>query len=179
MGWPCVRAPGANTLGHQSADETPSGRDPRSALPQGGENDPPYRTGGIALQHARKVLQLNDEMIDTLRGSPLSGVVRIRSVQDFTGNVLPLVIERFTRCTRSSNWRSLSISAKYFLGALDSGDPDLALTLGGSHRKCAHVISQMPLHWMASPNFKTEANEPLPLALLSDLVFVRHGGLRC
>jgi DNA-binding transcriptional LysR family regulator len=41
------------------------------------------------------VLQLNDEMIDVLRGSTLSGVVRIGFAQGFTANILPLVIERF------------------------------------------------------------------------------------
>ncbi len=51
--------------------------------------------GEIALRYARRVLELNDEMIDTLRGSSLAGVVRIGFAQDFTGNVLPLVIARF------------------------------------------------------------------------------------
>ena len=52
--------------------------------------------GEIALRYARKVLELNDEMIDTLRGSSLAGVVRIGFAQDFAGNVLPLVIARFS-----------------------------------------------------------------------------------
>ena len=51
--------------------------------------------GEIALRYARRVLELNDEMIDTLRGSSLAGVVRIGFAQDFTVNVLPLVIARF------------------------------------------------------------------------------------
>ena len=51
--------------------------------------------GEIALRYARRVLELNDEMMDVLRGSTLSGVVRIGFAQDFTANILPLVIERF------------------------------------------------------------------------------------
>ena len=48
--------------------------------------------GEIALRYARRVLELNDEMIDTLRGSSLSGGIRIGFGQDFTvATILPLV----------------------------------------------------------------------------------------
>ena len=46
--------------------------------------------GEIALRYARRVLELNDEMIDTLRGSSLSGAIRIGFGQDFVATILPL-----------------------------------------------------------------------------------------
>ena len=41
------------------------------------------------------MLELNDEMIDALRGSSLAGVDRIGFGQDFVATVLPSVLARF------------------------------------------------------------------------------------
>lgn len=133
--------------------------------------------GEIALRYARNVLQLNDEMIDTLRGSSLTGVVRIGFVQDFTGNVLPSVIGRFRALYPLVKLEVTVDLGQVLLESLDAGNLDLALTLGGSDRKSAHVISQLPLHWIASPGFKTDANEPLPLALFKPPCLCQTRGL--
>jgi len=123
--------------------------------------------GEIALRYARRVLELNDEMIDTLRGSSLAGVVRVGFAQDFTGNVLPLVIARF-----SAHYPLVKLEVTVDLGqvllqAIDSGDLDLALTLGGAQKRTAQLLSELPLHWIASPSFRDRARQPLPLALFN------------
>ena len=46
--------------------------------------------GEIALRYARRVLELNDEMIDTLRGSFFRVLFESVSRQDFTSYGLPL-----------------------------------------------------------------------------------------
>jgi DNA-binding transcriptional LysR family regulator len=123
--------------------------------------------GEIALRYARRVLELNDEMIDVLRGSSLSGAVRIGFAQDFTGNVLPSVLERFSSLYPLVKLEITVDRGQVLIQALESGDLDLALTLGGSEFKTAQVLSTLPLHWIASPNFKQRANQPLPLAMFN------------
>ena len=98
--------------------------------------------GEIALQYARRVLELNDEMIDTLRGSSLAGVVRIGFAQDFTSNVLPLVIERFNALYPLVKLEVTVDVGLVLLQAMDSGDLDVALTLGGAQRKTAPPIER-------------------------------------
>jgi DNA-binding transcriptional LysR family regulator len=133
--------------------------------------------GEIALRYARRVLELSDEMIDTLRGSSLSGVVRIGFVQDFTGNVLPLVIARFGALYPLVKLEVTVDLGQVLLQLLDSGDLDVALTLGGSKKKTAQVLSELPLHWIASPKFKARANQPLPLALFNPPCLCQTPGL--
>lgn len=121
--------------------------------------------GEIALRYARRVLELNDEMIDTLRGSHLAGTVRVGFAQDFTSNVLPLVIARF-----NSLYPLVKIEVKVdrgqaLLETIDSGDLDLALILGGAQKKTSQLLSELPLHWIASPSFRDRPRQPLPLAL--------------
>ncbi len=123
--------------------------------------------GEIALRYARRVLDLNDEMIDVLRGSSLSGVVRIGFAQDFTANVLPLVIERFSGLYPLVNLEVIVDREQVLFESLSSGDLDLALTLGGSQSRTAQILSELPLHWIASPKFKERASQPLPLALFN------------
>ena len=123
--------------------------------------------GEIALRYARRVLELNDEMIDTLRGSSLAGVVRIGFGQDFTGNVLPLVIARFNALYPLVKLEVTVDLGQVLLQAIDSGDLDLALTLGGAQKKTARLLSELPLHWIASPSFRDHGKQPLPLALFN------------
>jgi DNA-binding transcriptional LysR family regulator len=123
--------------------------------------------GEIALQYARRVLELNDEMIDVLRGSSLSGVVRIGFAQDFTANVLPLVIERISGLYPLVKLEVTVDRGQVLIHSLNSGDLDLALTLGGLPTKTAQILSELPLYWIASPKFKERANQPLPLALFN------------
>lgn len=133
--------------------------------------------GEIALRYARRVLELNDEMIDVLRGSSLSGVVRIGFAQDFAANVLPLVIERFSGLYPLVKLEITVDRGQVLLQSLNSGDLDLALTLGGPQSKTGQVLSQLPLHWMASPKFKKRTNQPLPLALFNPPCLCQTRGL--
>ena len=123
--------------------------------------------GEIALQYARRVLELNDEMIDTLRGSSLAGVVRIGFAQDFTANVLPLVIARFNALYPLVKLEVTVDVGLVLLQAIDSSDLDVALTLGGAQKKTAQLLSELPLHWIASPCFRDRVRQPLPLALFN------------
>jgi DNA-binding transcriptional LysR family regulator len=123
--------------------------------------------GEIALRYARRVLELNDEMIDTLRGSSLAGVVRIGFAQDFAVNVLPLVIARFGALYPLVKLEVTVDRGQVLMQKVDSGDLDVVLTLGGAQKKTAHLLSELPLHWIASPSFRDRVRQPLPLALFS------------
>jgi DNA-binding transcriptional LysR family regulator len=123
--------------------------------------------GEIALRYARRVLELNDEMIDTLRGSSLAGVVRIGFAQDFTVNVLPLVIARFNALYPLVKLEVTVDVGQVLLQKVESGDLEVALTLGGAQKKTAHLLSELPLHWIASPSFRDRVRQPLPLALFN------------
>lgn len=123
--------------------------------------------GEIALRYARRVLELNDEMVDTLRGSSLAGVVRIGFGQDFTSNVLPLVIARFNALYPLVKLEVTVDLGQVLLQAIDSGELDLVLTLGGAQKKTAQLLTELPLHWIASPSFRDRPRQPLPLALFN------------
>src|SRR3954468_24629525 len=57
------------------------------ALTEAGEN---------VLHFARRMLALNDELLDTVRGASLRGSVRLGVSQDFADEILPRVLSRFS-----------------------------------------------------------------------------------
>ena len=52
--------------------------------------------GEMVLRYGRRILELNDEMLDTVRGASLAGTVRLGFAQDFAETVLPQALSRFT-----------------------------------------------------------------------------------
>ena len=134
--------------------------------------------GEIALRYARRVLELNDEMIDTLRGSSLAGVVRIGFGQDFMSDVLPMVIARFNALYPLVKLEVTVDVGQVLLQAIDSGDLDLALTLGGAQKKTAQLLSELPLHWIASPVSGIAYGSRYRLLFSAPHADVRHRGWR-
>jgi DNA-binding transcriptional LysR family regulator len=53
--------------------------------------------GERLLSYAKRLLELNDEAVDTIRGSDLEGWVRLGLPQDFADTFLPAVLGRFSR----------------------------------------------------------------------------------
>jgi DNA-binding transcriptional LysR family regulator len=132
---------------------------------------------GVPLFQKQGRKTLLTEQGEIARGSSLAGVVRIGFAQDFTANVLPLVIARF-----NAVYPLVKLEVKVDLGqvllqAIDSGDLDIALTLGGAQKKTAHLLSELPLHWIASPGFRDRARQPLPLALFNPPCLCQTRGL--
>src|SRR5215475_14448066 len=50
--------------------------------------------GEVALAYARRILVLNDELLDTMQGASLAGHIRVGCPQDFA-SLLPYVLSHF------------------------------------------------------------------------------------
>jgi DNA-binding transcriptional LysR family regulator len=123
--------------------------------------------GHIALRYAHRMLALNDEMLDTLRGASLSGVVRVGFAQDFVETVLPQALMRF-----SSLYPLVRLEVKIdrnasLVSELDAGNLDIALTLGEPKRTGTR-LGELTLCWIASPSLSVRPTEPLPLVLFDE-----------
>lgn len=121
--------------------------------------------GEIALRYARRVLELNDEMLDTLRGASLSGVVRVGFGHDFVETVLPVALARF-----NSLYPLVKLEVKIDRNLLleneiGAGKLDVALTLGNHRAGTGTKIAELPLCWITNTKFSVKPKDPLPLVL--------------
>jgi len=122
--------------------------------------------GELILDHARRILSLNDELVSRLREPELSGLVRLGAPEDFATSHLPNVLARFSR---SHPRVALEVTCELTLELLQrfqSGGLDLALVkrepmghLGGVR------VWREPLVWVASNRAVTEVQDALPLVV--------------
>lgn len=122
--------------------------------------------GELILDHARRILSLNDELVSRLREPELSGLVRLGAPEDFATSHLPNVLARFSR---SHPRVALEVTCELTLELLQrfqSGGLDLALVkrepmghLGGVR------VWREPLVWVASNRAVTEVRDALPLVV--------------
>ena len=121
--------------------------------------------GDIVLRYARRMLALNDEMLDTVRGAALVGRIRIGVAQDFAETILPAALSRFTQLYPRVQLEVRIEGNAVLVDAIDKGEIDLALVVGHAHRPTAVTLGEIQLVWIAGRDF-VRRDEPLPLVVL-------------
>jgi DNA-binding transcriptional LysR family regulator len=127
--------------------------------------------GESLLSYAKRLLELNDEALASIRGAEVEGWARLGLPQDFAESWLPPVLARFAQAHPRVRVevhvdRSIPVTEKIVKGELD-----LAL-VWGSDAQAPHTerIAEIPVAWVARPDWpglKGLGSEPLPLAVLS------------
>ena len=120
--------------------------------------------GHTALGYARRMLALNDDLLQTIEGATLAGTIRIGAPQDFAA-LLPDVLRQFTALYPRTQIELRIEGNGALIEALDKSQLDLALTIGFADRKDAVPLGELPVLWIASRTFRTQ-DACLPLAVL-------------
>jgi len=122
--------------------------------------------GELILDHARRILSLNDELVARIREPELAGVVRLGAPEDFATSHLPEVLARFAR---SYPRVALEVTCELTLELLErfqAGGLDIALL----KREPAGVtggirVWREPLVWVAGSPVVAGASDALPLVV--------------
>ena len=122
--------------------------------------------GEIVLRFGRRMLAINDELLDTIRGASLAGSVRLGCSQDFAETVLPDVLSQFTKLYPLVQMEVRIEGNAALVEAIEKGQLDLALAVGQADRPTAEVLGELDLVWIAGQEFLTRSGQPLPLVLL-------------
>lgn len=121
--------------------------------------------GIVALDYARRILALHDELLDTMQGAKVAGNIRVGCTQDFA-SILPSVLSHF-----SSLYPRMQVELRIegngvLADAIEVSQIDLAVIIGHESRAAAQIIGQLDLVWIASSSFALLQGQPLPLAAL-------------
>ena len=133
--------------------------------------------GEIVLRYGRRMLELNDEMLDTVRGASLTGRVRLGFAQDFAETILPQVLARY-----STHYPLVQIEVRIdrntaLVDAIEKGRLDLALALGHSDRPIAQKLGELPVVWIAGSEFVPRSEQSLPLVMIESPCLFRQRAL--
>jgi DNA-binding transcriptional LysR family regulator len=121
--------------------------------------------GEIVLSYARRILGLNDELLEKIQGANLAGHIRVGCPQDFA-SILPPVLAHF-----SSLYPRMPIELRIegnaaLADAIETSQIDLAIVIGHEKRSAAQTIGFLNVVWIAPSTFTVPRNHPLPLAAL-------------
>lgn len=121
--------------------------------------------GEMVLSYARRILGLNDELLDITQRAGVSGVIRIGGPQDFA-SVLPEVLSHFASLYPRMQIELLIEGNASLLEAVQSARIDLAAIIGADGTGAGETIGHLEIAWIASASFDSREKQPLPLAVL-------------
>ncbi|SMC19086.1 DNA-binding transcriptional regulator, LysR family [Andreprevotia lacus DSM 23236] len=132
--------------------------------------------GEVMLAYARRLLALNDEAADAVRGVELAGQVRIGLQEDFAEHLLTRLLGRFARAHPQVHVE-VSIGRNHELLAQQrAGKLDLALAWDSGSDLPGQRLAELPLHWIAAPGLASDG-AALPLALLAAPCLLRTAAI--
>ncbi|WP_263417805.1 LysR substrate-binding domain-containing protein [Terriglobus albidus] len=121
--------------------------------------------GVVALAYARRMLSLNDELLDTMQGANIAGHIRIGCTQDFVA-ALPSALSHFALLYPRMQVELRIEGNAALADAVEAAQLDLAVVIGHEARAAAEAIGQLEIVWIAASNFVPPQHHPLPLAAL-------------
>jgi DNA-binding transcriptional LysR family regulator len=143
----------------------------------------PTMAGESLLSYAKRLLELNDEAVDSVRGADVEGWVRLGLPQDFAESWLSAVLKRFSRAHPKVRMevqvdRSVPLIEKTIKGELD-----ISLAWGdGSNAPHAEKVADLPIHWIGPPDWPgigSLGGEPLPFVAFCTTLFLSIRSDRC
>lgn len=134
--------------------------------------------GEIVLHYAKRILALNDELLETVRGASLRGSVRLGFSQDFADEILPTVLARFSKLYPLVTVELRIDGNAALVHAIEKDELDLALAVGHDEKETAEVVGRLDLVWIAATEFVVRAQQPLPLVVLGPQCAFRKAAIR-
>ncbi len=121
--------------------------------------------GEVALVHARRILAMHDELLDTIQEANLAGNIRIGCPQDFA-SILPSVLSQSASLYPRMQVELLIEGNSALAEAIERSRIDLAVVIGHEDRSAAQTVGQLEIVWIASSAFVPPQGQPMPLAVL-------------
>jgi DNA-binding transcriptional LysR family regulator len=121
--------------------------------------------GERVLAAGRRMLALNDQLLEALREDVAGATVRLGLPQDVAERWLPTALARFTRA-RPRVQLEVRVDRNVILKELvASGAVDLAVTFDPEPGRPDPEEAQAPVQWLAASGFRWSPGTPLPLVL--------------
>ncbi|HVJ51486.1 MAG TPA: LysR substrate-binding domain-containing protein [Aliidongia sp.] len=137
--------------------------------------------GETLLSYAKRLLELNDEAVETIRGADVAGWVRIGLPQDFAESWLPAVLGRFSRAHPKVRVEVQVDRSGPLIEKTLKGELDMALVWGdGAAAPHAERVADLPVAWIGPtdwPGMRSLGGEPLPLVAFAPPCSFRSAGI--
>lgn len=126
------------------------------------------REGDSLLSYARRILQLQEEVVAQFVNSSLAGTVQIGTPEDFAVRFLPNILTRFSRSHPKVQVEVHSDSTLNLVKLVEEGKLDVSLITCGdvaASKISSTVVYEEALVWVGKEGGDAYARRPLPLAV--------------
>lgn len=136
-----------------------------------GRNLLPTEQGEHLLHYAKKMLALNDEVLETLRCIELQGSLILGLQEDFAEQVITECLGRFTRINENIHLHTMIDRYANLISSTKDTSLDLSVTWKG-HETTAYsqLVANTEIQWISSADFPLnyflDNNKPLPLVMV-------------
>ncbi|WP_259780458.1 LysR substrate-binding domain-containing protein [Aestuariispira ectoiniformans] len=130
--------------------------------------------GEMLLSYARRLLDLNDEVVIAMLGAAAEGVLRIGLQHDFADSLLPKILGRFARAHPKVRIEAEIARNHELLKHVSEGDLDFALAWEDREAACpdGEAIGLLPMCWIGAGDGQAFApgrdGEPVALVVYDD-----------
>ena len=129
------------------------------------------------LRHARQMLSLNDEALNSLRESSLSGVLRIGSPHDIADTILPPILSHIARSAPRLRLEIDVGRSPFLMDDLHRGKVDMVISTRQDPSLEGFALRTSPVWWICSARYIHNPGEPLPLILVDEPSIYRRYAL--
>ena len=137
--------------------------------------------GELLLEHARRVLALNNEMVSRFVAPNVQGEVRMGAGDDFAERMLPAVLRRFAETHPSVIVEVVMQNTNELIEMTKSGQIDLSIVVCNAGYACdddAEILLTENLVWAAVKGGIVAEQNPLPISVWEEGCAWREAGLQ-
>ena len=126
---------------------------------------------------ARKVLGLNDQIVESLSHQNLTGEISIGMIQDFADTVLPTILTRFKQAHPQVRIIAKVDRTKVLIDAVESGALDIAVGVDSLPGLAHQNLCRENMVWLGNSSFKLESETPVPLVVFEPPCSFRNAAI--
>lgn len=123
------------------------------------------QTGEALLVYANRILAANDAALSHLQRPEAEGLIRIGAPDDYATFMIPPLLSALSREHPRLQFEVTCDNACDLLPQLKQGELDLVVATHRPDAVAGQIARYEPLHWVASPDFTDDPEEPLSLVL--------------
>ncbi len=132
-------------------------------LSRGARRVMPTEEGLVLLEFARKILELNGEVMSRLAGLKLTGSVRLGIVENTSDYGLATALREFHAAHDEVRIELVMDRSPVLLQLLDAGRLDIAIAKSAPDNRDALVLVRESLAWVTCSDKDPELGQPVPL----------------
>jgi DNA-binding transcriptional LysR family regulator len=115
--------------------------------------------------YARRIVELNDELMSTAAAGGKFTVLRVGACYDVTETFLSLLLQKVAKAHPNILLEVHSERSPFLMDALAQGNLDLAITTRSDDSFISETLRVTPTVWICADGFAFDPSRPLPLVL--------------